>query len=98
MACTVAEASFGPGRFDSNSGIAIRVTGKQAMIANAMMPNKIRIELVLSFILHLQVVLLMDGALNRNVPRFLACYKTVTTRWLCLFNSVQLSRAFGITL
>ena len=40
--------------------MAIRVTGKQAMIVKATMPNKIRIELVLIFILHLQVVL-ADG-------------------------------------
>jgi len=42
------------------------------------MPNKIRIELVLIFILHLHIVLLMDGALNLKVPHFLPCYKTVT--------------------
>jgi hypothetical protein len=41
--------------------MAIRVTGKQAMIAKAIMPNKIRIELVVSFISNLHLVLLMDG-------------------------------------
>ena len=58
--------------------MAIRVTGKHAMIARAIMPKKIRIELVVSFILHLQVVLLMDGTLNRKVPRLRLCYRTVT--------------------
>ena len=54
------------------------VKGKQAMIANATMPNKIRIELVLIFIVHLHIVLLMDGALNIKVPSFMPCYQTVT--------------------
>ena len=48
------------------------------MIVKATMPNKIRIELVLIFILHLHVVLLMDGVLNMKVPHFEPCYKTVT--------------------
>jgi len=60
--------------------MAIKVTGRQAMIVKATMPNKIRIELVLIFILHLHVVLLMDGVLNMKVPRFLLCYKTVTAK------------------
>jgi hypothetical protein len=48
------------------------------MIAKATMPNKIRIELVLIFILHLQVVLLMDGIFNMKVPHISPCHKTVT--------------------
>src|SRR5215207_10062733 len=78
IACTVAAASLVPGWAGCSSGMAIKVTGKHAMIAKAITPNKIRIELVLIFILHLQVVLLMDGVLNRKVPHFAHCYKTVT--------------------
>ena len=44
------------------------VIGKQAISANATMPNKIRIELVLIFVSHLHIVLLMDGALKIKVP------------------------------
>jgi hypothetical protein len=58
--------------------MAIKVTGKQAMIVKAIMPNKIRIELVVSFISHLHIVLLMDGALNMKVPHLRLCYRTVT--------------------
>src|SRR5215216_2563170 len=53
-------------------------TGKQAMIAKAITPKKIRIELVVIFMSHLHIVLLMDGALKINVPHIGACYKTVT--------------------
>jgi hypothetical protein len=48
------------------------------MIVKPMMPKKIRIELVVSFILHLQVVLFMDGTLNMKVPHLSRCYRTVT--------------------
>src|SRR5215207_7537162 len=78
IACTVAAASLVPGWAGSSSGMAIKVTGKHAMIAKPITPNKIRIELVLIFILHLQVVLLMDGVFNMKVPRFALCYRTVT--------------------
>jgi hypothetical protein len=78
MAWIVAIESTVFGFAGCSSGMAIRVTGKQAMIARAIMPKKIRIELVVSFILHLQVVLLMDGALNMKVPRLSRCYRTVT--------------------
>src|SRR5215210_5622122 len=54
------------------------VIGKHAMMAKVSMPNKIRIEFVLIFISHLQVVLLMDGTLKIKVPHLMLCYKTVT--------------------
>jgi pyridoxal biosynthesis lyase PdxS len=44
------------------------VMGKHAMIAKKRMPNKIRIELVVSFIVHLQVVQEVDDALTAKVP------------------------------
>jgi len=77
-ACMVAAASLEFGWPGPSSGIAIKVTGKQAMMAKAKTPNKIRIELVVSFISHLHIVLLMDGVLNMNVPHFAPCYRTVT--------------------
>src|SRR5687768_7228413 len=63
------------------------VTGKQAMAAKAKIPNTIRIELVVIFISHLQIVLLMDGALNLKVPHDLPCYRTVTMKVLRLLTS-----------
>jgi hypothetical protein len=67
-ACTVATPSLGEDWSGCKSGMASIVIGKQAMAANAIIPNKIRIDLVVIFMAHLHIVLLMDGALNLKVP------------------------------
>jgi hypothetical protein len=66
-----------------NSGRAKMVIGKQAMIANPTMPNKIRIELVVIFMLHLQYCA-ADGRRTQNKSsRFAAmlqkCHKPAGT-------------------
>lgn len=65
---TVATESLVAGCWDLIKGMAITVMGKQARIAKAKMPNKIRIELVVSFIVHLHIVQEMDDTLSIKVP------------------------------
>jgi hypothetical protein len=54
IACSVAAESAWEGWPCWSMGMAKMETGKQAMMARAITPNKIRILLVVSFILHLQ--------------------------------------------
>jgi hypothetical protein len=70
IACTVAAGSLGAVCVGLTNGRASMVTGKHAMIAKAKMPNKIRVEFVVSFIVHLQFVQEMDA---RPVKKFLIC-------------------------
>jgi hypothetical protein len=53
-AWSVASAPAWDGWFGPSRGMAKMVTGRQAIMARAIMPNKIRILLVVTFILHLQ--------------------------------------------
>jgi hypothetical protein len=61
-------AGFGGESVPSHTEIPKELTGRQAMIARAIMPNKIRILFVVIFMSHLHIVLLMDGALRAKVP------------------------------
>jgi hypothetical protein len=56
MTSSVAAGSPDAGRSGRNNGMARMVTGKQAVIARAILPKNIRIELVVIFIVHLQIV------------------------------------------